>query len=181
MGEAWRRGWCVVTFAVVFAGCSHAPVTKVPAAENTRYVDSQLGFEISRPDQGWQVDVQDTLTAEGVAIPVVMRQPETGAQVMLQVAPAVASPTQFAERLNRGMQRKPGVVLSETAPLPLSDDSVGFGFAMAEGVAGRVAVLRGGSGQVFLMVATWPVNAHGSEASVEEIFASLRAVPVRPG
>jgi hypothetical protein len=49
---------------------------------------------------------------------------------------------------------------------------------MGESVHGRVVVLDGGKGQVFMMLATWPSDAPSAvPANVEEIFGSLRAIP----
>jgi hypothetical protein len=68
----------------------------------------------------------------------------------------VASPTQSAERLNTGLRQQPGFVATDPEPIPLSEDAVGFDFTLADKVKGRVAVLAGKTGQVFLIMATWP-------------------------
>jgi hypothetical protein len=55
---------------------------------------------------------------------------------------------------------------------------VGFAFEMGESVRGRVAVLEGGKGQIFVMLATWPRSAEaGISGAVEQIFSSLRPIP----
>lgn len=143
-----------------------------------RYVDPQLGFEIIRPMGNWQLDANDEITPEGLAIPVVLRQRETGAQVVIQVAPAVASPAQFAERLTAGLRSHPGFTSTDPEPIPLAEGAVGFAFALGNKVSGKVAVVEGKSGQVFMMMATWPADAPTAVAmGVDEVFNSLRPIP----
>ena len=143
-----------------------------------KYLDPVLGFEIARPEGNWQLDANDEKTTEGVAVPVVLRHKETGAQVVIQIAPAVATPTQFAERLTSGLRSHPGFTSTDPEPLPLADGAVGFRFAMGQRVQGKVAVEEGGSGQVFMMMATWPSNAPAAvPSSIDEIFGSVHAVP----
>jgi hypothetical protein len=98
--------------------------------------------------------------------------------VVLQVAPAVATPVQYAERLNQGLRDQPGFVASDPQPIPLSDSAVGFDFQVGEGVRGRVAVTEGSPGRVFMMLATWPAGAPEDVAqSVEELFSAVRPFP----
>lgn len=140
-----------------------------------RYVDPELGFEIVRPQGGWALDATDELALDGVSIPVVMRHTATGAQVVVQVAPNNFTPTQFAERLNEGLKAQPGFTASDPEPLRYSDSAVGFSFGLGQKVTGRVAVMEGKSGRVYLMLATWPKDAPESVAgNVEQIFGSLR-------
>src|SRR5580700_9178063 len=104
------RWWGAVLVAGL--GCATTKVEPPPAvaaqrnasAVGRRYVDPQLGFEIIRPESDWEMELSDELTPEGVAIPVVLRHRETGAQVVLQVVPAVATPTQYARRLTDGLR-----------------------------------------------------------------------------
>lgn len=144
-----------------------------------RYVDEDLGFEIVRPTAEWQLDeTEEQNTPEGMAIPVVLKHRKSGAQVVLQVAPAVATPTQFAERLSQGLREQPGFVASDPEPLPLSDSAVGFDFRVGDGVRGRVAVTEGSPGRVFMMLATWPAEAPDDVSrSVEAIFGAVRPLP----
>jgi hypothetical protein len=143
------------------------------------YVDEDLGFEIVRPSAEWQLDETNERTPEGLAIPVVLRHRETGAQVVLQVAPAVASPSQFAERLTEGLRQQPGFVTSDPTPIPLSESAVGFDFTVGQGVRGRVAVRDGSPGHVFMMLATWPTNApEAVPQSVDALFESVRPLLV---
>jgi len=194
-----KGGWWVVAAAMA-AGCAgqkqqlkaapavakaevaQAAVATAVAPGSRRYVDTELGFEISRPDGNWQLDANDQMSSEGLVIPLVMRHSETGAQVVLQVAPAVATPSQFAERLTAGLRGQPGFITTDPEPLPLTESSVGFDFAVADKVQGRVAVLEGGPGQVFLVMATWPSDAPKEvTGSVDRIFSSLKAVPRAAG
>ncbi|HEX5747023.1 MAG TPA: hypothetical protein VFZ09_12325 [Archangium sp.] len=146
-----------------------------------RYVDESMGFELIQPGGTWQLDQTDEQTPEGLAIPVVLRDPTTQAQVVLQVAPAVASPVQFAERLTMGLRSQPGFVTSDIEPLPMSDSAVGFYFAVGDNVRGRVVVRDGGADRVFLMLATWPASAPEDVAqTVNALFESVRPLPVSP-
>ena len=148
------------------------------AAAERRYVDEELGFEISRPSGEWQLEQTDERSPEGLVIPVILRNRASGAQVVLQVAPAVATPTQFAERLTVGLRTQPGFTTTEPEPLPLSDSAVGFRFTMGEAVHGKVAVLDGGADRVFMMMATWPARAPAEVLeSVDAIIGSVHALP----
>ena len=184
------RTWLGVVCGAVLAlaACSHdrgatktSPVeaTAEPNLGQARYVDTSLGFEVLRPTDRWQIDVSGELSADGIASPVVLRNKDTGAQVVIQVAPAVGSPTQLAERLTRGMRSHPGFVTSDPEPVALSDDAVGFRFAMGDKVHGRVAVREGAPGRVLMMLATWPADASDAAASgVEDVFRSVHPVDV---
>ena len=92
-----------------------APVAPARSEGSAVFADSALGFEIVRPSEGWQLDASSERTTEGLAIPVVLRHRDSGAQVVLQVAPAVATPTQLAERLNAGLRSQPGFTSGERA------------------------------------------------------------------
>jgi hypothetical protein len=161
-------------------GCAHQSVRAGKGEfEGDRYVNPQLGFELARPERNWQLDpTEEAASQEGKSIPVVLRHAESGAQVFIHVAPAIATPTQYAERLNFGLRSYPGFTTSDPEPLPLSDDAVGFSFAMGDKVQGRVAVREGGSGQVFTLMATWPSDAsQGLMSEVDQIFGSVRPIP----
>ncbi|EPX64528.1 hypothetical protein D187_003264 [Cystobacter fuscus DSM 2262] len=147
--------------------------------ESRRYVDQTLGFELTQPGGDWLLDETDEQTPEGLAIPVVLRHRTSGAQVVLQVAPAVASPIQFAERLTLGLRSQPGFVTSDPEPLPLSDSAVGFQFAVGDNVRGRVVVRDGSEGHVFMMLATWPSAAPDDvPETVNTLFESVHPLPV---
>lgn len=190
--RAWR--WAVLMALVSLVGCaSHRPAQKEPAAPgavagvggsdtagSNRYVNEQLGFAVTRPDSKWQLDVTGDLGADGIATPVVLRNSETGAQVVIQVAPAVATPIQFAQRLTAGMRSHPGFVTSDPEPLALSDNAVGFRFTMGDRVIGRVAVREGAEGRVLMMLATWPAGApEAASSGVEDVFKTVVPVPVK--
>ncbi len=140
-----------------------------------RYVDQALGFELTQPGGDWVLDEPGDVTPEGLAIPVVLRHGPSDAQVVLQVAPAVASPLQFAERLTMGLRSQPGFVTSDPEPLPMSDSAVGFNFAVGDSVRGRVMVREGSPGRVFMMLATWPAAAPAEvPETVNALFESVR-------
>jgi hypothetical protein len=110
-----------------------------------------------------------------VAVPVIVAHRNTGAQVVVQVAPAVATPAAFAERLTNGLRTRPGFTTTEVEPIPVADGAVGFAFTMGDQVAGRVAVVGGQSGHVYVLLATWPQGAPPSViAGVDEIVRSLK-------
>lgn len=186
-----RMGWLGWALCVLCTACGASkPAVKAPPrvskAESTaparHYVDVELGLEIVRPGEDWQLDEPaQPESSEGAAIPVILRNRMTGAQVVLQVAPAVGSPTQIAEQLNQGLSEQPDFVASELEPLPLSDSAVGFDFQVGQGVHGRVAVTEGRPGRLFMMLATWPADASADcERSVEALFGAVRPLP-EPG
>lgn len=188
MGARWILGVGVVALCTACGASRPAVVTKAPEApaaeaqaNSRRYVDEDLGFEIVRPSAEWQLDETAETTPEGLAIPVVLRHRETGAQVVLQVAPAVASPSQFAERLTEGLRQQPGFVTSDPTPIPLSESAVGFDFTVGNGVRGRVAVRDGSPGHVFMMLATWPTSAPEEvPQSVDALFEGVRPLLLVP-
>jgi hypothetical protein len=144
-----------------------------------RYVDQALGFELTQPGGEWMLDEPGEQTPEGLAIPVVLRHRTTGAQVVMQVAPAVASPAQFAERLTVGLRSQPGFVTSDPEPLSMSDSAVGFDFAVGDNVRGRVMVRDGSPGRVFMMLATWPTTAPDEvPQTVNALFESVHPLVV---
>jgi hypothetical protein len=196
MGRLGVMGWGVVLLCTA-CGASRSSAVKNPQAYSQaqasqgaaasedhhssarRYVDEDLGFEIVRPTAEWQLDeTEEQNSPEGLIIPVVFKHRRSGAQVVLQVAPAVATPTQFAERLSQGLREQPGFVASDPQPIPLSDSAVGFDFQVGEGVHGRVAVTEGSPGRVFMMLATWPAEApEDVSRSVEALFGAVHAFP----
>lgn len=183
MGARWLLGVAVLCTA---CGASRSaavkdsePIASEARSGPVRYVDEALGFEIVRPSAEWLLDDAGETTPEGLAIPVVLRHRVSGAQVVLQVAPAVASPSQFAERLTEGLRQQPGFITSDPAPIPLSDSAVGFDFSVGDGVRGRVAVRDGSPGNIFMMLATWPTSApEGVPQSVDALFEGVRPLRV---
>jgi hypothetical protein len=194
-----RRSWLCYGVVLLCTACGasrSSAVNKPRADESTfvttvateehrsarRYVDEDLGFEIVRPTAEWQLDeTEEQNTPEGMAIPVVLKHRTSGAQVVLQVAPAVATPTQFAERLSQGLREQPGFVASDPEPLKLSESAVGFDFSVGDGVRGRVAVTEGSPGRVFMMLATCPAEASEDVSrSVEALFGGVRPFPEQP-
>lgn len=192
MGAMRMLGWGVLLLSTA-CGASRTAVTKAEpgtggsgmasdesavASTTRRYVDEDLGFEIIRPTAEWQLDETNERTPEGLAIPVILRHRVTGAQVVLQVAPGVATPVQFAERLTQGLRQQPGFTTTDPQPIALSDNAVGFDFQVGEGVRGKVAVREGNSGRVLMMLATWPTEATaGITQSVDALMAGVRPLP----
>lgn len=150
-----------------------------PSTAGNTFIDREHGFTIARPEQGWTFKPGEDLNTENIVVPLIVAEPSTGAQVVVQVAPAVASPTQFAERLTTGLQSRAGFSTSEVKPIPLADGAVGFDFEVGEQVFGRVAVLEGRGGRVYVLLATWPRNSPTSvEQDVDHILKSIKtAVP----
>lgn len=156
---------------------SEKPALSVSGDIGRRYLDPVFGFELVRPVGNWRLEVTDEAPSDGVAVPLVLREADVGTQVVVQVAPAVASPSEFAVRLVTGLRHHPGFIASEPAVLAGIQTAVGFGFTLGESIHGRVVVADGGPGQVFMMMATWPAASTGAARDVEEIFKSLRPVP----
>jgi hypothetical protein len=149
---------------------------QVQRGEGRRYVDDDLGFQVVRPADGWALNAVDDVSRDGLQVPVVLKH-QSGATVVLQLAPAVATPFQYAEKLTRGLREQLGVEAGEVEPLPLSESAVGFRFRMGAGVRGRVAVREGSPGRVFMMLATWPESAPASvPANIDTIIDSVRPV-----
>ncbi|MCI0572906.1 MAG: hypothetical protein L0Y66_19325 [Myxococcaceae bacterium] len=141
-----------------------------------RYVDRRLGFQVERPDEGWTLHLTNDAGEEGLVVPVVMRH-ASGATVVLQVAPAVATPFQYAESLTRGLREQMDLEPGDVEPLPLSESAVGFRFRMGAGMQGRVVVREGGQGRVFMVLATWPDDAPaGVPTDVDAIILSFQPV-----
>jgi hypothetical protein len=184
-------GRILAAVAVVFSlgACSHAgapvaqtrptPVPGLETAANWTYRDVALGFAIERPrGDGWRFSPGEGPAASAsVEVPVIVAHRATGAQVVVQVAPAVATPTAFAKRLTDGLRARPGFTTTDVEPITLADGAVGFAFTMGDQVAGRVAVVGGGAGagKVYVLLATWPQDAPPMVISgVDEIVKSLR-------
>lgn len=196
MGVLRRLAWGFLVLGA--AGCSSSrQAVKADAAQPTGtggsgrvealttavsgpYVDEELGFEIIRPSDEWELNVSTERTPEGLAVPVVLRHAPSRAQVVLQVAPAVATPTQFAERLAEGLRQQPGFIITDPVPLSLSDTAVGFSFKVRDDVHGRVAVRDGQEGRVLMMLATWPAQAvAGDLLKVDALIEGIRPLPNR--
>jgi hypothetical protein len=179
-----RQGlWVCSLVVVAVAGCAGTQrtqaVDRVAKAAGRMYIDSELGFEVMRPAGNWTLAAKDETTPEGLSVPVVLRHVESGAQVVVQVAPAVATPSQFAERLTLGFRQHPGFHAGDVELLALAEGAVGFQFDMGEKIHGRVAVLDGPPGKILMALATWPAELeHGAPEGVEMILKSLR--PVAP-
>lgn len=183
------RGWAVAALLAA-AGCAGTQqATKdesavaqgraaleegSPVRAAARFVDAQAGFEISRPDGAeWQFAPGHD-APDGILVPVVVLHPATGAQVVVQVAPDVASPAEFADRLAVGLRSKPG--FSTTVPASSGDgNACAFEFALGEEVYGRVGILDAQDGRLFVLLATWPSSAPEDViADVDSIMGSLK-------
>jgi hypothetical protein len=152
---------------------------KVMTVLDRSYVDQEFGFELTRPEGNWEIETSGELSPEGVAIPLVMSDSDTGAQVVIQVAPAVATPAQFAARLAAGLRRHEGFTATDPEPVESSENAVGFHFALGTVVLGRVVVLEGGGDRIFMLMATWPASAPSAAARVGEILASVHTLRPR--
>lgn len=188
---------CVaVAAAVLLAGCagsrasgagSATGIAEVDEGEEVRtaagverFVDAEAGFEIARPAGDAWIFAPGHQAPEGILVPVVVLHPATGAQVVVQVTPDVASPLEFAERLAVGLRSKPGFTTS--VPVRSGDgSSSGFSFSLGQEVFGRVGILDASDGRLFVLLATWPSSAPERVVEeVEAIMASLRPFSLRP-
>jgi hypothetical protein len=139
------------------------------------FVDRENGFTIGRPGNGWKFRPGEALNTENIVVPLVVTDEGSGAQVVVQVAPAVASPAQFAERLTSGLQSREGFATSEVQPIPLAEGAVGFDFLVGDQVHGRVAIVEGTAGRVYVLLATWPRGSpEGTETEVDFILGSMK-------
>jgi|GEM_PF-1479642 len=145
-------------------------------SEALRHVDAVNGFEIARPSESWTLHSGEALSTEVILVPVVLLEEAQGAQVIVQIAPAIAQPAEFAERLIAGLAARGEFTTGEVHPVDIAEDAVGFDFSAAEQVFGRVAILEGSQGKVFVLLATWPMNA--PESLGQEIDAILGSVKV---
>lgn len=144
--------------------------------QGSTWVDAEHGFRIVRPDGEWTFASGASLSSETIEVPLIVSNAAQSAQVVVQVAPAVATPAQFAQRLTSGLRSQAGFETSEVAPIPLAEGAVGFDFEAGQDVRGRVAILEGSEGRVFVLLATWPGDApRGVESAVARILASMRA------
>jgi hypothetical protein len=168
----------LVAVAALAAGCaSSKPASARIGAEGARatshrFVDDDLGFAIERPDgEAWQF-TQGSSAPDGIIVPVVVLHEDSGAQVVVQVAPGIASSEEFAGRLAMGLQSKPGFRIGGLTETP--DGGAGFEFALSDLVEGRVRVHEGTSGQVFVLLGTWPTSApDGVVRDIDRIMGSL--------
>lgn len=146
-----------------------------PRGDGSMYQDTRLGFALARPAAEWEIDESEFFAEDGISIPLLLRHSGTGAQVILQIAPDVASPIEYAEQMTAGLSSQPGFRTTDVEPIPLTDASVGFFFAVGEDVMGRVAVREGSPGNVFMMMATWPSGVSEEVIdSIDGIIASIR-------
>lgn len=139
-----------------------------------QYVDIDHGFSIQSPNPGWKFQLKKKFSTKTIDVPVIIANTKQGAQVVVQVAPAVASPVQFAEKLTSGLKHRPGFATSIISPQPVASGAVGFNFSAGEQVLGRVTILEG-RGRVFVLLATWPRSAPSQvKADIDQIIGSLR-------
>lgn len=141
-------------------------------ATSHRFVDADTGFAIDRPDgEAWQF-ISGGVAPEGLVVPVIIVHEGSGAQVVVQVAPGIASSEEFAERLAMGLQSKPGFEIEE--PRAMSDGGTAFEFTLSNLVEGRVRVHEGSGDRIIVLLGTWPRDAPAEVvADVERIMASM--------
>lgn len=161
-----RATGCFVVGGLLLSACASAPPkpdsvqdgearAQPGAGSPKRFVDAALGFEISRPDDSWRFE-EGAEAPPGLAMPVVISHLESGAQVVVQVAPDVAPADDFADRLAVGLQSKPG--FSTTAPQIDDQGRASFLFKLGDEVFGKVNVVDA-SDRLFVLLATWPADA----------------------
>ncbi len=181
------RGFWAAMGVVCAFGCASTSETvqQQPAAKTQvvarkkqqpeRFFDKENGFSIERPGERWSFRPSEHLSTEHVAVPLVITDSTTNAQVVVQIAPAVATPSQFAERLTNGLQSRAGFVTTDIQPIPLADGAVGFDFKAGEEVIGKVAILEGSEGRVYVLLATWPTDADGAvPEDIDQILSSMK-------
>lgn len=150
-------------------------VKRVAEKNDVDFVDTENGFQIHRPSDAWAFSSGKELSTDSIAVPVVIANAKQGAQVVVQIAPAVATPAQFAERLTEGLNTRAGFQTTEVKPIPLAEGAVGFDFSVADQVAGRVAILEGSEGRVYVLLATWQQGAPAEvESDINAIIGSLK-------
>ncbi len=185
----------LISFAALFASlcclaCAHqpAPARPEPAAvqapaEPLTFVSIEHGFSLSRPAGGdWQFLSDPSLNTDTLVVPVIAVSRATGAQVVVQIAPAVARPAAFAERLSTSLRVRAGFDVGETFPDPTADGAVGFKFDVGDQVSGRVVVMDGAPGEVIVLLGTRPKNAPPEVGgALDGVIASIRLLPPGAG
>lgn len=147
------------------------------ATESLKHVDAVNGFEIARPSESWTLHSGEELSTEVILVPVVLLEEAQGAQVIVQIAPAIATPPEFAARLIEGLATRGEFSTGEIHPIDVADGAVGFDFSAAEQVLGRVAILDGSDGKVFVLLATWPIGAPESlDREIDTILGSMKVL-----
>lgn len=179
MGRFWAALGvvCAVGCASTQEAGPQPPETKqvVSRTKSDRYVDAVNGFSIERPGERWTFKTSEHLSTDHVAVPLVITDNATNAQVVVQIAPAVATPSQFAERLTMGLQSRAGFVTTDIQPIPLADGAVGFDFKAGAEVVGKVAILEGAEGRVYVLLATWPTDADAAiPREIDQILGSMK-------
>jgi hypothetical protein len=167
--------------ALAVAGCASTKEAAREAAPEApsanRFIDGELGFTIERPSgEAWQF-TPGGAAPEGIVVPVVVLHEDSGAQVVVQVAPAIASSEEFAGRLAMGLQSKPGFAIGDLREL--DGGGTGFEFTLSDLVQGRVRVREAPGGRIFVLLGTWPAGVPaGVIRDIDGIMASLVTRPM---
>lgn len=167
--------------ALAVAGCASMKEAAREAAPEApganRFVDGELGFTIDRPSgEAWRF-TPGGAAPEGIVVPVVVLHEDSGAQVVVQVAPAIASSEEFAGRLAMGLQSKPGFAIGDLREL--DGGGTGFEFTLSDLVQGRVRVREAPGGRIFVLLGTWPAGVPaGVIRDIDGIMASLATRPM---
>ena len=120
---------------------------------------------------------------DGGSIPLVISQAAKKAQVIVQVAPRVATAQEISTDLRDKLDEHPDIEAGKSQSLQKgAEESYGFGFTAEGERAGRVAVVEGGD-RLFVVIGSWPANADDAlKKEVNGIFDSLhRSGPPKSG
>ncbi len=140
-----------------------------------RFADPSLSFALECPIVDWRFESGARLSSERVVVPVVVVHAGGAAHVVLQVARPEVSALLFADRLLSGLRHREGFRTSEVEPISLAEGALGFSFAFAEEVDGRVAILSDERGLLYVMLATWPrASPPALIGEIDQIVGSFR-------
>ena len=140
--------------------------------------DRDGAFAISRPEGDRWAFRAGIKGPDGEVVPLIAVSSESGAQVVVQSADAVANLKILAGFLAQNLSREQRVHVEEpNRVVARGGEAYGFSFTVADEVRGRVAVVRAGD-RVALLIASWPLGAPPEVADdVDEMIGSLGPIP----